>query len=209
MLINIYIFLLKAFNKVLFMLYGLFAGIFTWNRMTVNKVRYGKGFKSNGIPVIHVKKSGTFKIGMNFTMNNGKYYNQIGRQQPCYFIVGANSHLDIGNNVGISATAIVCMEKITIEDNVKIGGNTVIYDTDFHSLDANDRMEEVENKSRILTKPVLIKRNAFIGAHATILKGVTVGENSIIGAGSVVSKNIPDNEIWGGNPAKFIRNTVK
>ena len=53
--------------------------------------------------------------------------------------------------------------------------------------------------------PIAIGDNAFIGAHSTILKGVTIGANSIIGAASLVTTNIPDNEIWGGNPAKFIR----
>ena len=52
---------------------------------------------------------------------------------------------------------------------------------------------------------MIIKDNVFIGARCLILKGVVVGENSIIGAGSVVTKNIPDNEIWAGNPAKFIK----
>lgn len=53
--------------------------------------------------------------------------------------------------------------------------------------------------------PVIIEDNAFIGARSIILKGVTIGANSIIGAGSVVTKSIPANEIWAGNPAKFIR----
>lgn len=63
--------------------------------------------------------------------------------------------------------------------------------------------DDMKNRAE---KPVLIKDNAFIGAHSIILKGVTIGENSIIGAGSVVTKSVPDNQIWAGNPAKFIRN---
>ena len=54
-------------------------------------------------------------------------------------------------------------------------------------------------------KPVAICDNAFIGAKSIILKGVTIGENSVIGAGSVVTKSVPANQIWAGNPAKFIR----
>lgn len=57
------------------------------------------------------------------------------------------------------------------------------------------------------TKPVLLKRGCFIGANSIILKGCTIGENSIVGAGSVVSKDIPDNEIWAGNPARFIKHS--
>ena len=84
-------------------------------------------------------------------------------------------------------------------------GGACVYDTDFHSLDPAVRNSENDLKERV-EKPVLIKNNAFIGAHSIILKGVTIGENSIIGAGSVVTKSVPDNQIWAGNPAKFIRN---
>ena len=84
-----------------------------------------------------------------------------------------------------------------------IGGGCCIYDTDFHSISFEDRHQcpDVHIKS----KPVHIKRGAWIGAHTTILKGVTVGEKSVVGACSVVTKDIPDGEIWAGNPAHFIR----
>ena len=53
--------------------------------------------------------------------------------------------------------------------------------------------------------PVKIEDNAFVGARSMILKGITIGKNSIIGAGSVVTKSVPENEIWAGNPARFVR----
>lgn len=84
-----------------------------------------------------------------------------------------------------------------------IGGNCKIYDNDFHSLDFNERMGTVDLWSK--TCPVVIKDGAFIGAHTIVLKGVTIGERSIVGAGSVVTRSIPDYEIWAGNPAKFIK----
>lgn len=87
----------------------------------------------------------------------------------------------------------------------KIGGGVCIYDTDFHSLDPILRNSAEDIKFR-KTKAILIKENAFIGAHSIILKGVTIGKNSIVGAGSVVTKSIPDNQIWAGNPARFIKN---
>lgn len=112
--------------------------------------------------------------------------------------------LIIGNNVGISSTALICDKKIVIGDFVKIGGNVVIYDTDFHALDPELR-RHTELECNTNKQEVIISNNVFIGAHSTILKGVYIGENSIIGAGSVVTKSIPDNEIWAGNPVKFIR----
>ena len=83
-----------------------------------------------------------------------------------------------------------------------IGAGCMITDTDHHSLKFKDR---IEGDNNIVSKPVVIKRGAFIGARCIILKGVTVGERAIIGAGSVVTKNVPDDEIWAGNPAKKIR----
>lgn len=84
-----------------------------------------------------------------------------------------------------------------------IGGNCKIYDTDFHSIDYTNRMKKPD--PTVKCEPVHIKQGAFIGACAVILKGVTIGEKSVVGAGSVVTKSIPDGEIWAGNPAKFIR----
>jgi acetyltransferase-like isoleucine patch superfamily enzyme len=160
-------------------------------------------FQTNGLPYVFVK-NGSFIIGKDFKMNNHFAGNIIGRQQKCIFVVN-RGHLKIGNNVGMSSTAIICHNQITIGDNVRIGGNTVIYDTDFHSLDYRDRINIPEIKDTIKTKPVHIGENVFIGAHTTILKGTFIGNNSIIGAGSLVSGHIPENEIWGGNPANFIK----
>ena len=105
----------------------------------------------------------------------------------------------------MSGITVVCQKEVLIEDNVKIGGNVCIYDTDFHSLNAEDRCKDINDKKNTKKKKVLISKNSFIGAHSTILKGVTIGENSIIGACSVVTKDVPSNEIWAGNPAKYIR----
>jgi acetyltransferase-like isoleucine patch superfamily enzyme len=159
------------------------------------------------MPVTDVSENGgQLIIGNDFTINSGRWYNRIGRQQVSMLIVGDNAVLKIGDNVGISGTAIICLRAITIGNNVKIGGNTVIYDSDFHSLEPAQRSRIPEDLSDVRTAPVVIGANAFIGAHTTILKGVTIGENSVVGAGSVVRGNIPPGEIWAGNPATFIRN---
>lgn len=168
----------------------------------------GKNLIFNGIPIIDISKKSTVNIGNNFSVNSGKYFNQIGRNQPSFLITYNDAKLSIGNNVGMSSTSIICFKEIIIEDGVKIGGNTVIYDSDFHSLNFNDRCAIPENKENIKCKPVHIKRNAFIGAHTTILKGVVIGENSIIGAGSIVRYSVPCNEIWAGNPAIFIKKII-
>lgn len=162
-------------------------------------------FKTNGIPYIMVAKEGRFHIGNNFKMNNNLKANPIGRPQKCTFVVDNKGSLCIGDNVGVSSTAIVCHNSIVIEDDVKIGGGVCIYDTDFHALESSQRANPMKDSLNKIDRPVKIKKKAFIGAHSTILKGVIIGESSIIAACSVVTKNVPKNEIWGGNPAKFLR----
>lgn len=178
--------------------------LFTHFRLLGNGVEY-KNIYTNGIPYVMVSIGGKLKIGTNFKMNNGIKGNPIGCYDSCTFFVDKGAELIIGNDVGISQTAIICHEKIRIEDQVKIGGGVKIYDTDFHSINPKIRASKDDTSFKIKA-PVLIKKNAFIGAFSIILKGVTIGENSIVGAGSVVTKSIPDNEIWAGNPAKFIKN---
>lgn len=98
---------------------------------------------------------------------------------------------------------VLCTNSITIGNNVMIGYCCKIWDTDFHSLDAQTRVDTPNDNFN--TKPIRIGNDIFIGGFSIILKGTQIGNNSIIGAGSVVSGTIPPGEIWAGNPAKFIK----
>ena len=99
----------------------------------------------------------------------------------------------IGNNVTIK-TGVYLWEGIEIEDNVFIGPNATF---------VNDKYPR--SKQDFVLQKTKIKKGASVGAGSTILGGITIGENAMIGAGSVVTKNIPANELWVGNPAKFVR----
>lgn len=104
----------------------------------------------------------------------------------------------IGKNVFINADcSFLDIGGITIEDDVLIGPKVSLI-TESHPLDPAERKS-------LLVKPVVIKRNAWIGAGAIILPGVTVGENSVVAAGTVVSKDVPANTLVGGIPAKVIK----
>lgn len=114
------------------------------------------------------------------------------------FYTNFGRFITIGNNVFINhACSFLDMGGITIEDEVLIGPRVNLV-TENHPLDPADRRA-------LITKPILIKQNAWIGAGATILPGVTIGENSIVAAGAVVSKDVPANTIVGGVPAKTIK----
>lgn len=111
-------------------------------------------------------------------------------------------NVKIGKNCKIQSHSFIC-EGVDIEDEVFIGHGVVF---------CNDNLPKSTNKDGSLKsnndwtlEKTIVKNKSSIGSNATILGGVIIGENSIIGAGSVVTKNIPKNEIWAGNPAKFIR----
>ncbi|WP_281225537.1 sugar O-acetyltransferase [Flavobacterium aquiphilum] len=104
----------------------------------------------------------------------------------------------IGKNVFINSDCtFLDLGGITIEDDVLIGPKVSLL-TEGHPI-------ESEKRKALFVKPILIKRNVWIGAGAIILPGVTIGENSIVAAGAVVSKDVPDNVVVGGIPAKIIK----
>ena len=196
----------KGIRKLIAIMSGFFFTPLAKVMFFLNGVLFLENLKVRGILKVNVTRRGRFVIGKNLSLNSGNNYNIIGRQQKMIFWV--EGQLSIGNNVGISSTAIICNHEIEIGDYVTIGGNTVIYDTDFHSLDPLTRADKKLDKLYAKHGKVTIENNVFIGANSTILKGVTIGENAIIGACSVITKDIPANEIWAGNPAKFIKRMI-
>ena len=110
----------------------------------------------------------------------------------------------IGKNCKISSHTFIC-EGVHIEDNVFVGHNvTFINDRFPRSVNADG---SIQTEADWKLEETRIKKGASIGSSVTILCGITIGENSVIGAGSVVTKNIPDNTIAAGNPAKIFRRT--
>ncbi|CAD0000843.1 DapH/DapD/GlmU-related protein [Flavobacterium salmonis] len=113
--------------------------------------------------------------------------------------INYGKHTKIGKNVFINFDCVFLdLGGITIEDNVLIAPKVSLL-TEGHST-------TIEDRHSLIPKPICIKKNAWIGANATIFQGVTIGENAIVAAGSIVSKDVPDNTIVGGIPAKIIKN---
>ncbi|NOY58749.1 MAG: transferase [Calditrichaeota bacterium] len=112
--------------------------------------------------------------------------------------IGTNSVLEFGNKIGhrVRIHSLCFLEMVTIEDDVFIGPNVVFTD-DPHPMNCPRYTECLGG--------VIVKRLARIGAHCTILPGVVIGENTLIGGGSVVTKDIPDNMVAAGSPAKVIK----
>jgi len=114
------------------------------------------------------------------------------------FYTNFGRFIRIGKNVFINhACTCLDMGGIIIEDDVLIGPKVNLI-TENHPLDP-------ANRKALICKPIVVKRNAWIGAAATIMPGVTIGENAVVAAGAVVSKDVPANTVVGGIPAKFIK----
>ena len=173
-----------------------------WNlfMLQLKKVNCDSSVMIQGRIFIHGNK-GAIKIGENSTLISTPIVNPTSGFSHCYLRTENDGFINIGRNVGISHANITSFSGITIEDNVLIGSGVKIWDIDFHSIRYKDRMNTQEKN--IKSFPIHIKEGAFIGACSLILKGVTIGKNSVIGAGSIVTQDIPDNVVWAGNPAKF------
>ena len=114
-----------------------------------------------------------------------------------------NGQLTLGRGYINAGTQIRCMESITIGDGCAIGRNVLIMDFDAHEIIYAD------GTTNRITAPIHIGKHVWIGAGATILKGVTIGDNAVIGAGSVVTRDVPANTIVAGNPAHIIREHIQ
>ena len=170
-------------------------------------LRYQKkmGGKVNifGFPIVFIPKGADVKFGKGVTLISESYFSEPGINHPVMIrVMKKNAKLRIGDHVGISGGGVCVSKEVEIGNHVMLGANAFITDTDFHPVDPQNRRF---NKENIGSAKVVIKDNVFLGMNTIVLKGVTIGENSIVGAGSLVVKDIPANEIWGGSPAKFIK----
>jgi acetyltransferase-like isoleucine patch superfamily enzyme len=178
---------------------SLYCSIRNYYILKNKKVNYGENLKINGI--LNIFGRGKLFIGRNVTINSGLKYNSITGDNSCNINISKKGEIIIRNNVGISNCSITSWKSIIIDDDVLIGSGCIIVDTDFHTISFNQR----KLCKNVKCSTVHIEKGVFIGAKSIILKGVTIGKYSVIGAGSVVTKNIPSNEIWAGNPAIFIK----
>lgn len=171
--------------------------------MKLNGVKYEKGLRLVGYPFVFRYPKAKLSLGGNCTINSNFFSNLIGLYQRTIIIARGEGQVCIGNNVGISGAAIYARERIEIGDNTLIGANTKIFDNDFHSLNTEERINN--DYSNLVTKPVKIGKNCFIGCNAIILKGTVLGDNCIVGAGAVVHGKFEDNSVIAGNPAKLVK----
>lgn len=153
------------------------------------------------LPIIQIHKKASIEIGEKFVACSSPYYNSIGViQKVTIKALTPESILKIGSNVGVSGATISCCLEIKIGDNVLIGSGTLISDSDAHAINFNNRNDPTKTGC----KAIYIESDVFIGARSVILKGVTIGWGAVVGAGSVVTRNVEPFSIVAGNPAKRV-----
>ena len=160
------------------------------------------GMRLMGLPLVQQYQRGSIVIGADFKAVSLAKYNSIGvLQKVTMKTLCPGASILIGDNVGVSGSTISARLKIVIGNNVLLGSGVLISDNDAHPL----LPEERHLPDSTVLAPVIIEDDVFIGARAIILKGVTLGTGSVVGAGSVVSRDVPARTVVAGNPAREVK----
>lgn len=178
---------------------------YPWVRtlFAVNGIPWRQGWHFYGIPIIQKHRRSQITFGTGLQLRSSLRSNPLGANHSVILATWtAGACLEVGSDFAMTGGALCSAERITIGNNVAVGANTTIVDTDFHPLNP---IERLSNPAIAKTAPVTIEDRAFVGMNCLILKGVTIGQDSIVGAGSVVSQDVPPHVIVAGNPARVIR----
>ena len=192
-------------QKALWRIEDTFVSIVVCRLLPRRGLRFGKNTKFYGYPCISLFPNSRIVVGHHSVFSSRSASSVLGcNHEVILRTLKAGSEIVIGNNVGMTGATVCAASSVTVCDDVLIGANAIIVDTDFHPLDPAARQScmSVNDGS---TSPVYISRGVFIGTGALILKGVTLGEYSVIGAGSVVTRNVAAYSVVAGNPARLVR----
>ena len=169
----------------------------------VNRIPWGTRWRFYGIPIVQKHRHSQMHFGNGLQLRSSVRSNPLGPHHPvilCTWQEGAS--LQVGNNFAMSGGVLCAAQSIHIGNDVAVGANTTIVDTDFHPVDPAERQRDFLAGRHA---PIVIEQDVFIGMNCLILKGVRIGAGATIGAGSVVSKDIPPMCVAAGNPAVVIK----
>lgn len=178
-----------------------------WAHPIPENVVWGEGFyleTAQSFRHFRAKQRDAVKIG-----------NHVSCYAGCSFALGEKGTCTIGDYSLVNGALIMAEERIEIGAYCLISWNVGIADSDFHPIEPAQRRQDAlalapflqgrPPRPAIRTAPVIIKDNVWIGMNAVILKGVTIGENSVVAAGSVVTKSVAPNVVVAGNPAVVVK----
>lgn len=164
-----------------------------------NGIRFGKNLICDGVTILKIESGADVQIDDDCFFNSGRGINPLASNIKAQIAVREGAFVKIGNNCGFSSPVINIRKGLTIGNHATVGARVTFLDSDSHSLNYRDR-RDVEKDAEIV-----VGDDVLIGVNAMILKGVHIGDRSIIGAGSVVTRDVPADCIVAGNPAKVIK----
>lgn len=165
-------------------------------KLFIFNIPHGKRCAFFGQTYIFKQKDSRIILGNDLTFRSYPNSNLIGINRNCSLsTLKKEATIIIGDGCGFSGTVIGAFVKIELGKDVRCGANTLITDSDWHTDDIRAG----------ISMPVKIEDNVWLGEGVKVLKGVTIGANSVIGAGSIVTANIPANVIAAGNPCRVIK----
>jgi len=174
-----------------------------WKDPIPPNVIFGEGFYCESAQIFrHLKSKATRAVVLG---------DHVSCYAGCSFAIGVNGTCTVGDFTLMNGALVMAEERIEIGSHCLISWNVGIADSDFHPLAPAQRIIDAHAlapffkdrppRPKLRTVPVIISDNVWIGMNAIILKGVTIGENSVVAAGAVVTKSVPANVVVAGNPA--------
>lgn len=169
----------------------------------MNGIAWGRRWRFYGVPIIQKHRRSHMTFGDGLQLRSTARSNPLGSNHPVVLVTWkAASHLEVGADFAMTGGSVCAADRIVIGSHVTVGANAVITDTDFHPVDYEQRKSRPSGGP---TATVTIEDDVFIGMNSLILKGVSIGRGSVIGAGSVVTTDVPPGVIVAGNPARVVR----
>jgi acetyltransferase-like isoleucine patch superfamily enzyme len=172
-------------------------------RFAIHGIAWGKDWQVFGMPIIQRFRGSAIILGNGINLRSWRSTNPLTPNHPVVLATRTKSAvIRVGDDCGLTGATLVAAERVEIGNRVLLGANVTIVDTDFHPLNPEERKTNPSNGKHL---PVIIEDDVFIGMNSLVLKGVTIGRGSVVGAGSVVTRNIEPGVIVAGNPARVIR----
>jgi acetyltransferase-like isoleucine patch superfamily enzyme len=167
-------------------------------------VSLGSGVSLISAPIVSRAPGSTIRIGNDCTLISSSRHTALGVPHPVIIRTLRNeADISIGSSTGLSGATICAAVSVTIGARCLLGSGVLIFDTDFHALSPGDRRRH--DNSTVLSQPTVIEDEVFIGANSIVTKGVRIGRGAVIGAGSVVTNDVPPGCVAAGNPARVLR----
>jgi bifunctional N-acetylglucosamine-1-phosphate-uridyltransferase/glucosamine-1-phosphate-acetyltransferase GlmU-like protein len=175
-------------------------------RLRLAGVKVGTGVRLFGSPIVRRWRGSAISVGAGSELRSSRRSNVLGVSHPVVLAtMTKDARIEVGERCGLSGTTLCAAESIAIGADCLFGADTLVTDNDHHALVADLRLSK--SMAGVGVEPIKIGSRVFIGARAIILKGTSIGDDAIVGAGSVVAGDVPAKAIVIGNPARVVGST--